>query len=265
MTDPSTAALQKRRGPGLFVSLRDRRGGGAGRRRWHGGHQQGRQRGDEPRPVHAGDHPPASALRGLRDLRLHQRPRVDQPGAGHGHGPGGQSIPVTELGSSNTTLSRGTTSYVAQVGFHISSSGDYLVHVGGPRGVPFILSNSLSDLARHVAAWFGLLVLGVLLAVVGGRAADRRDRAPSPPGAAGPAVHLPGCGRPAAAWVVSRPLRLRRQPLVGRDPLDRSDQRSISSREGSSNRSTAAELQPCSSPPFTAHVRGASPWPNPPS
>lgn len=187
MTDPSTAALQKRRGPGLFVSLAmivvgvvlAVVGGTEG----------------ISKVVNAVTSPvlstPATIHRHLHsgDYEIYVSTNVlasISPAQVTVIGPGGQSIPVTELGSSNTTLSRGTTSYVPQVGFHISSSGDYLVHVGGPRGVPFILSNSLSDLARHVAAWFGLLVLGVLLAVVGvvllivGIARRRRPERPAP-------------------------------------------------------------------------------------
>jgi hypothetical protein len=100
-------------------------------------------------------------------------------------GTDGQVVPVTEIGFSNNTLSRGSTSYVPQLRFHISDGGDYLVHVGGPAGVPFILSNSLSDLARHVAVWFGLLILGVLVAIVGvvlmivGIARRRRPQPPA--------------------------------------------------------------------------------------
>jgi hypothetical protein len=98
----------------------------------------------------------------------------------------GQPVPVTELGFTTNSLSRGSTSYLPQLTFHISTSGDYLVHVGGPPGVPFILSNSLTDLARHVAVWFGLLVIGVLVAVVGvvllviGVARRRRPQRPAP-------------------------------------------------------------------------------------
>lgn len=98
----------------------------------------------------------------------------------------GQRIPTTGPGSVTETLTRGSTSYLGQVRFQITTAGDYTVAVGGPPGVPFIISNTLGDIAKQVAWWFVLMaagfvltVLGVVLAIVGA-ARRRRPRPPAP-------------------------------------------------------------------------------------
>jgi hypothetical protein len=78
----------------------------------------------------------------------------------------GQHIPVTEPGATET-LSRGASSYRAQLTFKISQSGNYEIRVGGPSGVPIVVSNSLGDLAKRVVVWFALMGVGLLLAVLG--------------------------------------------------------------------------------------------------
>ncbi len=109
----------------------------------------------------------------------------------------GQRIPVNGPGSTTETLTRNSTTYLGQVRFQITTAGDYDVAVGGPPGVPFIVSNTLGDIARQVAWWFVLMAVGFVLAVLGivlaivGAARRRRPRPPSapmmyPPASAGP-------------------------------------------------------------------------------
>lgn len=107
----------------------------------------------------------------------------------------GGRVLVDGPGSVTEQLTRNGTTYLGQLGFRITTAGDYTVTVGGPRGVPFILTRSLGDVARHVALWFVGAGFGVLLVVVGatmaivGATRRRRWRNPRPTGypmAAGP-------------------------------------------------------------------------------
>jgi hypothetical protein len=128
----------------------------------------------------------------------------------------GQPVPVSGPGSTTETLTRGSTSYRGQLTFTIHQAGDYDVRVGGPSGVPFVLSNSLGDLVKRVLPWFALLGLGVLMAIVGvvlaivgavGRSrARRRPQTPGyqvpryQPAGYPPASYQPYSGQPPPGW-----------------------------------------------------------------
>jgi Protein of unknown function (DUF2510) len=114
----------------------------------------------------------------------------------------GQRIPINVVGGSDTeTLTRDGRSYVGEVTFKISDAGNYEVLVGGRSGVPFILSNSLGDIARHAVLWLALLGFGVLVAVLGGVlvivGSVRRHRARHP---RQPVAYQPMSGPPPPGW-----------------------------------------------------------------
>jgi hypothetical protein len=123
----------------------------------------------------------------------------------------GQQIPVTEP-SVVDTLTRNSTSYVGQVTFKITTAGRYDVKVGGPSGVPFVLSRSLGDIARHALLWFGLMGLGLLIGVIGvilaivGAAQRRRSQQPvqqfgyQPQMGYQPPVYQAAAAPPAPGW-----------------------------------------------------------------
>jgi hypothetical protein len=103
------------------------------------------------------------------------------------------------------TLTRGDQSYLGQLTFTVNTAGDYSVDVGGPSGIPFVLSNSLGDIARHVALWFGLMGIGLLMGVVGVImalvGASRRRRARQPiPAMAYQQVPYQAAGAPPPGW-----------------------------------------------------------------
>jgi Protein of unknown function (DUF2510) len=128
----------------------------------------------------------------------------------------GQPVPVSGPGSTTETLTRNSNSYRGQLKFTITKAGDYDIRVGGPSGVPFIVSNSLGDLVKRVLPWFALLGLGVLLAIVGAilaivgvvsrSRARRRPQVASyqpagfPQGGYSPSGYQPSGGPPPPGW-----------------------------------------------------------------
>jgi hypothetical protein len=122
----------------------------------------------------------------------------------------GQQIPVT-VPSTVDTLTRNSSSYVGQLTFRITTAGRYDVKVGGPSGVPFVLSRSIGDIARHAVLWFGLMGFGLLIGIIGvilalvGAAQRRRARQPTgqlgyQPVAYQQAGYPPVAASPAPGW-----------------------------------------------------------------
>jgi hypothetical protein len=116
--------------------------------------------------------------------------------------PDGQPIPVVQSTGVTETLTRGSQSYLGQLTFTVTTAGDYDVNATGPSGIPFVLSNSLGDIAKRVALWFGLMGLGLLIGVVGvimailGASRRRRSRDPRPAMAYQSAPYQPGPYQP---------------------------------------------------------------------
>ena len=82
-------------------------------------------------------------------------------------GPGGVHIPVTGVGAVSETISHNSSSYLAEAKFTVPMSGDYRIVVGGPQGVPILVSNSFGDLVKHAALWFVMLGIGLLVGAAG--------------------------------------------------------------------------------------------------
>jgi hypothetical protein len=82
-------------------------------------------------------------------------------------GPGGTHIRVTGVGSVSETISHNSSNYLAEAKFTAPTSGDYKIVVGGPNGVPILVSNSFGDLVKHAALWFVLLGIGLLVGAAG--------------------------------------------------------------------------------------------------
>jgi Protein of unknown function (DUF2510) len=100
---------------------------------------------------------------------------------------GGEQLATrpTPSGLTETVSTDGTT-YLGEVQFSVPSSGTYDVSVQGPPGVGIRLSNSLGQVAKRAAVWFGLMgagfligVLGIVLLIVG--IVRRRDKRPVAP------------------------------------------------------------------------------------
>lgn len=82
-------------------------------------------------------------------------------------GADGTLIPVLPTSDGSESLTHNDTSYFAHSQFTITKAGDYQISVFGDAGLPVLLSQSLTDVAKHVVGWFVLAGLGLLIGVVG--------------------------------------------------------------------------------------------------
>jgi hypothetical protein len=130
---------------------------------------------------------------GLRELAP---PGEVTPGDVAVRGSDGTTILVAYPGSDETLESQGV-AYEAVAGFHVASSGSYLVHVRSPGGeVVFVfVSASIGTVVGSQVGWIALVPIGTLLAfggligliVAGTRRSRRRREAAAPP--------VPRCAR----------------------------------------------------------------------
>jgi hypothetical protein len=83
-------------------------------------------------------------------------------------GPSGQSIATRATSPDHSeTLSSNNTSYLAEVAFTATQSGEYHVTISRPAGVHYLLSKSIGDIARTAVKWFVLMAFGFLIGVLG--------------------------------------------------------------------------------------------------